>query len=40
MRLAKEILSYRIAQGDAAAYNARLLNNEGWRYFDLFFLLS
>ncbi|CAF0972643.1 unnamed protein product [Rotaria sp. Silwood1] len=30
--LAKEILSYRIALGDSAAENARLLGYEGWRF--------
>ncbi len=31
-RLAKEILSYRIALRDAAVDNARLFGYEGWRY--------
>ncbi len=31
-RLAKEILSYRIALRDAAADNAHLFGYEGWRY--------
>lgn len=31
-RLAKEILSYRIALRDSAADNARLFGYEGWRY--------
>ncbi|CAF1270300.1 unnamed protein product [Adineta steineri] len=30
--LAKEMLSYRIALSDAAAYNARLFGYEGWRF--------
>ncbi|CAF4294894.1 unnamed protein product [Rotaria sp. Silwood2] len=30
--LAKEILSYRIALRDSAAYNARLFGYEGWRF--------
>jgi hypothetical protein len=32
IRLAKEILSYRIALRDSAAYNALLFGYEGWRY--------
>lgn len=32
IRLAKEILSYRIALRDAAADNARLFGYQGWRY--------
>ncbi len=43
IRLAKEMLSYRIALSDAAAYNARLFGYEGWRYLInyiyIFFLL-
>jgi hypothetical protein len=32
IRLAKEILLYRIALRDAAAYNARVFGYEGWGY--------
>ena len=39
-RLAKEILSYRIALRDAAADNARLFGYEGWRYSPSFIGLS
>ena len=42
VRLAKEILSYRIAVRDAAAYNAHLFGYQGWRLkvFELLIKIS